>query len=74
MTKSIILPKIYNKIAEIEASELTRKYRARDDRELSQLKDEINKLRRHICLIDDRKTVQRMKTEEVDEHVPNEKH
>ena len=73
MAKSIILPKIYNKIAEIEATELTRKYKERDERELSQLKDEIGKLRRHICLMDERKAIQRMKTEEVDERILNER-
>ncbi len=36
--RSIVLPKIYNKIAEIEATEYVRHKRAREDREMSELK------------------------------------
>lgn len=62
--RSIVLPKIYNKIAEIEATEYARHKRAKEDREMSELKGEIMKLRRHICLLEDRKVIQRLKTED----------
>ena len=70
LNKSIILPKIYNKIAQIEATEYTRQRRAREDRDMNLLKDEIDRLRRRIHLIEDNKIIHRMKTEDQDYPFP----
>jgi hypothetical protein len=61
--KSIILPKIYNKIAEIAASELVRQRRAREEGEMNHLKSEIDRLRKRIFLMDGKKMIYQMKTE-----------
>lgn len=64
LNKSIILPKIYNKIAEIEANDYVRQRRAREDRDMNLLKDEIDRLRRRIYMFDEKKMVHRFKTED----------
>lgn len=71
LNRSIVLPKIYNKIAEIEASEYVRQKRAREERDMGELKGEIMRLRRQICLLEDRKLIQRMKTEDYDQVPPD---